>query len=134
MNPVTGNVAHSTPTVLLYTKDGTTIAASDYWIADGKLRYSVSYGGESVMDMNQIDPQRTVDENAKRGVGFSLKPKSDSQPADTSGTSRNGTASDGTGIDQNSPSNAAPAASPAQAPAPAPDRHVQETPESQRAA
>ncbi|MGA7919424.1 MAG: hypothetical protein WCA38_07100, partial [Candidatus Acidiferrales bacterium] len=73
-NPITGNVAASTPTVLIYLKDGTTYAASDYWLADGRLHYVVSYGGESTLDMNDVDLQRTVDENARRGVHFSLKP------------------------------------------------------------
>lgn len=74
-NPLTGNVAESTPTVLLYLKDGTMYAASDYWLVDNKLHYFVNYGGESTVDMDQVDLQRTVDENSKRGVRFSLKPK-----------------------------------------------------------
>jgi hypothetical protein len=73
-NAVTGNVAASTPTVLIYQKDGTMYAASDYWIAGGKLHYLVNYGGESTVEMDQVDWQRTVDENAKRGVQFTLKP------------------------------------------------------------
>jgi hypothetical protein len=74
LNPLTDNVANSTPTILLYLKDGTMLAAADYWIADGKLHYVVNYGGESVVDMDQVDLQRTVDENGKRGVKFWLKP------------------------------------------------------------
>lgn len=83
-NPETGNVAASTPTVLLYLKDGTTFAASDYWVADGKLHYYVNYSGESSLDMSDLDLQRTVDENAKRGVRFTLKPgpaRKESAPA-----------------------------------------------------
>jgi len=45
------------------------------WIADGKLHYNVDYSGESTIDINQLDLQRTVDENAKRGVRFTLKPQ-----------------------------------------------------------
>ena len=74
-NPDTGNVAASTPTVLIYLKDGTTYAATDYWLADGQLHYVVSYAGESTLDMDDVDLQRTVDENARRGVTFSLKPR-----------------------------------------------------------
>jgi hypothetical protein len=77
-NPVTGNVAATTPTVLIYLSDGTTLAASDYWLADGQLHYYVNYGGENSVDMSQVDLQRTVNENAKRGVRFSLKPNPDS--------------------------------------------------------
>ena len=73
-NPVTGNVAASTPTALIYLKDGTTYAASDYWLRDGQLHYTVNYGGESTLNMDEVDLQRTVDENARRGIRFSLKP------------------------------------------------------------
>jgi hypothetical protein len=67
--------AESAPITLLYLKDGRTLAATDYWVADGKLHYRVSDGGESTLDINDLDLQRTVDENAKRGVPFTLKPQ-----------------------------------------------------------
>ena len=73
-NPITGNVAASTPTALIYLKDGTTYAASDYWLQGGQLHYTVNYGGESTLSMDEVDLQRTVDENARRGIHFSLKP------------------------------------------------------------
>ena len=71
----TANVAESAPSVLLYLKDGTTVVAWDYWVADGKLHYTLRYGGENTLEMNDLDLQRTVDENAKRGVPFRLKPQ-----------------------------------------------------------
>jgi hypothetical protein len=77
-NPLTSNVADSTPTILLYLKDGTMLAASDYWIADNKLHYLVSYGGENAVEMSELNLQRTVDENGKRGVKFWLKPNANS--------------------------------------------------------
>jgi hypothetical protein len=84
-NPVTGNVAATTPTVLIYLSDGTLLAATDYWLADGQLHYYVNYGGENSVDMSQVDLQRTVNENAKRGIRFSLKPNPDSaNPAPSS--------------------------------------------------
>jgi hypothetical protein len=55
-------------------------AASDYWLANNKLHYVVNDGVENTVDMDQVDLQRTVDENAKRGVRFSLKPNN-SNPA-----------------------------------------------------
>jgi hypothetical protein len=73
-NPVTGDVSSSRPTVLLYLKDGTTYAASDYWLQDGVLHYTVNYGGESTLNMDELDLQRTVNENARRGINFSLRP------------------------------------------------------------
>jgi len=66
-NSVSGNV-------LLYLKDGTMCAATDYWIAGGKLHYVVDYSGEEAVGLDELDLQRTVDENAKLGVRFVLKP------------------------------------------------------------
>lgn len=105
-NPVTGNIAETTPTVLLYMKDGTTYAASDYWVADGKLHFYVNYTGESAVDMSQVDVQRTVDENAKRGVRFTLKPNpSRSAPgADTTSAPATGTAPATTPVTSPAPS------------------------------
>lgn len=57
------------------------VAASDYWLADGKFHYRVNYAGDNVVELNQVDLQRTVDENAKRGVRFSLKAAPDAAPA-----------------------------------------------------
>jgi hypothetical protein len=87
LGPTTGNVAESTPTVLLYFRDGTMSLATDYWLSsDNKLHYVVSYSGESAIGMDQLDMQRTIDENAKRGVRFTLRGKtnrSNSAPAAT---------------------------------------------------
>jgi hypothetical protein len=84
------------------------LAASDYWIADNKLHYLVNYGGENTVEMDQVDLQRTVDENQKRGVKFWLK----SNPNSTTGT---------------------PAASPAPAPAPSREPVVETASEQQPA-
>ena len=72
-NPVTGNVAISAPTVLVYLKDGTMLVANDYWLDGGQFHYTVKYGGESQIALDQVDVQKSVDENAKRGVKFMLK-------------------------------------------------------------
>lgn len=67
--------------VVLYMKNGAVYAVTDYWVADGKLRYLTSYGGENTIEMDDLDLQKTVDVNAKRGVDFILKPLPDkSQP------------------------------------------------------
>ncbi len=131
-NPDTGNVSASRPTVLLYLKDGTTYAASDYWLQDGVLYYTVNYGGESTLNMDELDLQRTVNENASRGINFSLHPGPSSvnpQP------SSNGNPAAGSSTDQtnryhapqygNSNSNGAtPATTPNPAP-PQPTVHTQ---------
>jgi hypothetical protein len=63
------------PYVILYLKDGSSYAVSDYWLFGGKLHYITSYGGENVIDQSQLDLQRTVNENATRGVDFTLRPE-----------------------------------------------------------
>jgi hypothetical protein len=84
---VTNSVDASGPTVVLkdgtatavkanavlFLKDGTSFAVTDYWLAEGKLHYVASYGGENTIDLGKLDLQRTVDENARLGTQFSLK-------------------------------------------------------------
>jgi hypothetical protein len=59
---------------VLYLNDGTSFAVTDYWVADYKLHYVTEGARENEIDLDQIDVQRTVDENAARGVNFTLKP------------------------------------------------------------
>lgn len=80
-NAPTNNVAASSPTVLLYMHDGTTITASDYWIENNEIHYTVDYGTGGTISLNDFDLQRTVDENAKRGVTFTLRPNPDTTTA-----------------------------------------------------
>ena len=49
-------------------------SARDCWLAAGELHCTATDGGERVFELEAIDFQRTVDENAKRGVPFTLKP------------------------------------------------------------
>jgi len=73
-NRVAGYVAGAAPTALIYLKNGTTYSVSDYWLQGGRLHYTVNYGAPNTLKMKQVDFQRTVDENARRGIRFSLKP------------------------------------------------------------
>jgi hypothetical protein len=61
--------------VLLYMKDGAVYSARDYWVEDGKLHYVLTTGAENAVDLDQVDVQRTVNENAKSGVQVTLKPR-----------------------------------------------------------
>jgi|HubBroStandDraft_1064217.scaffolds.fasta_scaffold01936_8 hypothetical protein len=61
--------------VVLYMKTGSAYAVTDYWIADGKLHYRPSYGGENTIEMDDLNLQQTVDANAKSGVNFTLRPQ-----------------------------------------------------------
>lgn len=60
---------------VLYLKDGTVYALTNYWLADGKLVYETNYGGQNSISLDQIDLQKTVNVNASRGVNFTLRPK-----------------------------------------------------------
>lgn len=78
------NVAGSASAVLIYLKNGTTYTVSDYWLQGGRLYYTVNYGAPSTLKLKEVDWQRTVDENARRGIRFSLKPHpstANSQPS-----------------------------------------------------
>ncbi len=66
--------ASANGTTVLYLNDGTSFAVTDYWVADYKLHYVTDGARENVIDLDQIDVQRTVDENAARGVNFTLRP------------------------------------------------------------
>jgi hypothetical protein len=60
--------------VILYLKDGSAYSVRDYWVSDGQLHYVMLNGSASAFDVDRLDVQRTVDENAKSGVQFVLKP------------------------------------------------------------
>ncbi len=68
------------PDTVIFLKDGTSFAVKDYWVADGKLHYITSYGGENAVDLGAFDLQRTTDENAKQGIAITLRPAPESQP------------------------------------------------------
>jgi hypothetical protein len=59
---------------VLYLKDGSSYAVTDYWLADGRIHYLTSYGGENSIDQSALDLQRTVNENAAQGLTFTLRP------------------------------------------------------------
>ncbi len=64
----------SPPATMIFFKDGTSTEALSYWLDAGKLHYITNYGGEISVDTSQLDLQRTVDENARTGVNFTLRP------------------------------------------------------------
>jgi hypothetical protein len=76
-----GSASSSDSEVVLFLKDGTVYAITDYWIADNKLHYVTNYGGENSIPLDQLDMQRTVDVNAKRGVNITLRPTPQQQAA-----------------------------------------------------
>ena len=62
------------PLTVIYFKDGSSYGVRDYWMDGGQLHYVTSYGGENSVDADRVDLQRTVDENAKNGIDFTLRP------------------------------------------------------------
>jgi hypothetical protein len=76
-----GSASSSDTEVVLFLKDGTVYAITDYWIADNKLHYVTNYGGENSIPLDQLDMQRTVDTNAKRGINITLRPTPQQQAA-----------------------------------------------------
>ena len=57
---------------MIYLRDGSGYGVSDYWIADGMLHFVTTYDSEKSVVLADVDWQRTVDDNAARGVYFKL--------------------------------------------------------------
>ncbi len=62
----------SRPMIVIYLRDGTGYGALDYWLTNGILHLETTYGTEKFFPLEQVDMQRTVNENAARGVYFTL--------------------------------------------------------------
>jgi hypothetical protein len=72
--PSDGNTNGEQDEAVLYLKDGTVYLISDYWLADNRIHYVTSDGAEHTIDLDEVDLQKSVDVNAKRGVTFTLRP------------------------------------------------------------
>jgi hypothetical protein len=64
----------SADSTVLFLKDGTSFAVTDYWLEGGRLHYVTTYGGANAIELDALDTQKTVDQNAKSGVTFTLRP------------------------------------------------------------
>ncbi len=58
--------------LVIYLRDGSGYGVSDHWIADGMLHFVTTYDSEKSVVFEDVDWQRTVDDNANRGVYFKL--------------------------------------------------------------
>ncbi|MHB8541928.1 MAG: hypothetical protein ACYDCD_13470 [Candidatus Acidiferrales bacterium] len=67
------------PIVELVMKDGTVFGVTSYWLLNDRLYYITTYQIQSSIPMNQLDLQKTVDMNWKRGVAFTLTPQAPAQ-------------------------------------------------------
>jgi hypothetical protein len=61
--PTTNNGENAA--IRLYLKDGDEYSVRDCWMAYGKVHYTFGDGDESAVDINQLDLQRTLDENSQ---------------------------------------------------------------------
>ena len=65
---------NSAPVILIFLKNGTVETASNAWLVGGNLHYTrTDNGNEAELGMDQVDWQNTIEENARRGVPFTLK-------------------------------------------------------------
>ena len=58
---------------LLVLNNGSSHAVTDYWVSDGYLEYISADGTRSHIPLEALDLQRTVTENAPRGLPFVLR-------------------------------------------------------------
>ena len=65
----------SQPVVNLVLKDGTVFGVTSYWLVNDRLYYITTYQIQSSIPIDQLDLQKTVDMNYKRGVAFTLTPQ-----------------------------------------------------------
>lgn len=64
------------PITLLQLRDGSMYGLTDYWVKDGELHYTTTYGGQNSLPFERIDFEKTAQLNADRGVPFVLPPQS----------------------------------------------------------
>jgi hypothetical protein len=58
--------------IWLYLKDGTGYGATDYWVVNGQMHYSMAEDdptkpAEHVVPLDDVDLQKTIDVNTRRG-------------------------------------------------------------------
>jgi hypothetical protein len=73
--PSSGTASVLPPVTVLYLNGGYSVGVTEYWLENGELHYHTTYGGDNAVPIGELDLPRTVNENASRGVTFSLHPK-----------------------------------------------------------
>ncbi len=63
------------PMIWLQLRDGSTYGLTDYWVSDGELHYTTTYGRQNSLPFERIDLEKTVQLNADRHVSFVLLPQ-----------------------------------------------------------
>jgi hypothetical protein len=67
------------PVTLVQLLDGAMYGLVDYWVEDGQLHYTTTYGGQDVVGLDRVDMVKTVELNTGRGIQFVPHPKAASQ-------------------------------------------------------
>jgi hypothetical protein len=66
---------------VLYLRNGDSVGVTEYWVENEEFDYLTTYGGENAIPFDQIDLERTVNENARRGIPFTLHPQPPPSPS-----------------------------------------------------
>lgn len=75
-NAAPGDEAKSEqPVTLLQLRDGSMYGLVYYWVEDGQLHYTTTYGGRDCLELDRIDLEKTIQLNAERGIRFVLRSK-----------------------------------------------------------
>ena len=77
--PPSANGSETQPVVDLVLNDGTVFGVTSYWLVNDRLFYITTYEIQSSIPIGQLDLQKTVDMNWKRGVSFTLTPQPPAQ-------------------------------------------------------
>jgi len=67
--------AQTGPLIELVLNDQTVFPVMSYWLKDNRLYYITTYNIQTSIPLSDLDLQKTVDMNYKRGVTFSLTPQ-----------------------------------------------------------
>ena len=74
--PSPNNIKAERPITLLQLRDGSMYGLTDYWVKEGELHYTTTYGGQDSVPFERIDLEKTEQLNEDRGVPFVLQPES----------------------------------------------------------
>ncbi len=77
--PPSANGSEAQPVADLVLKDGTVFGVTSYWLVNDRLFYITTYKIQSSIPIDQLNLQKTVDMNWKRGVAFTLTPQAPEQ-------------------------------------------------------
>ncbi len=67
------SVVRRPPVTILVMRNGYGMAATNYWVQNGSIRYTATNGAPVVMPMQQLDLATTMEVNRERGVNFNLR-------------------------------------------------------------